>query len=130
MLEFNPHDRITVDDALAHAYLEQYYDPSDEPICRNPFRWEMELDDLPKEKLKELIYEETINFHKRVINCSKCNPTLPPQVGPSSDEHVGNEPVGGDTADVAPCQDLTMSGSRRDSHAHPATDQPIPATNI
>lgn len=30
MLTFNPHNRITVEDALAHPYLEQYYDPGDE----------------------------------------------------------------------------------------------------
>jgi hypothetical protein len=27
----------------------------------------MELDDLPKEKLKELIFEETNNFHARTV---------------------------------------------------------------
>ena len=30
MLTFNPHKRITVEGALAHSYLEQYYDPDDE----------------------------------------------------------------------------------------------------
>lgn len=30
MLTFNPHRRIEVEDALAHPYLEQYYDPADE----------------------------------------------------------------------------------------------------
>lgn len=30
MLTFNPHERITVEKALAHPYLEQYYDPDDE----------------------------------------------------------------------------------------------------
>lgn len=32
MLTFNPHKRITVEEALAHPYLEQYYDPADE-VC-------------------------------------------------------------------------------------------------
>lgn len=32
MLTFNPHKRIVVEDALAHPYLEQYYDPADE-VC-------------------------------------------------------------------------------------------------
>lgn len=36
MLTFNPHKRIGVEDALAHPYLEQYYDPADE-VCRNKF---------------------------------------------------------------------------------------------
>lgn len=30
MLTFNPNKRITVEEALAHPYLEQYYDPTDE----------------------------------------------------------------------------------------------------
>lgn len=30
MLSFNPHRRIDVEEALAHPYLEQYYDPLDE----------------------------------------------------------------------------------------------------
>uniref|UniRef100_A0AAQ4S1T7 Mitogen-activated protein kinase n=1 Tax=Gasterosteus aculeatus aculeatus TaxID=481459 RepID=A0AAQ4S1T7_GASAC len=62
MLTFNPVKRISVEEALAHPYLEQYYDPSDEPVAEEPFTFSMELDDLPKEKLKELIYEETARF--------------------------------------------------------------------
>lgn len=59
MLTFNPHKRITVENALAHPYLEQYYDPDDEPEAEKPFTFEEEFDDYPKEKLKELIYEAT-----------------------------------------------------------------------
>lgn len=32
MLTFNPNKRISVEEALAHPYLEQYYDPTDE-VC-------------------------------------------------------------------------------------------------
>ncbi|XP_034566957.1 mitogen-activated protein kinase 3 [Notolabrus celidotus] len=62
MLTFNPIKRISVEEALAHPYLEQYYDPTDEPVAEEPFTFTMELDDLPKEKLKELIFEETARF--------------------------------------------------------------------
>lgn len=34
MLTFNPHQRVTVEQALAHPYLEQYYDPDDEVIIQ------------------------------------------------------------------------------------------------
>uniref|UniRef100_A0A8D3DVH7 Mitogen-activated protein kinase n=1 Tax=Scophthalmus maximus TaxID=52904 RepID=A0A8D3DVH7_SCOMX len=64
MLTFNPIKRISVEEALAHPYLEQYYDPTDEPVAEEPFTFSMELDDLPKEKLKELIYEETARFQE------------------------------------------------------------------
>ena len=36
------------------------------PVAEEPFKFEMELDDLPKEKLKELIFEETIMFKERM----------------------------------------------------------------
>jgi len=64
MLTFNPHRRIKVEEALAHPYLEQYYDPGDEPVAQAPFKFDMELDDLPKEQLKELIWDETTAFIK------------------------------------------------------------------
>ncbi|XP_042361017.1 mitogen-activated protein kinase 3 [Plectropomus leopardus] len=64
MLTFNPAKRISVEEALAHPYLEQYYDPTDEPVAEEPFTFSMELDDLPKEKLKELIFEETARFQE------------------------------------------------------------------
>ncbi|XP_076369329.1 mitogen-activated protein kinase 1-like isoform X1 [Tachypleus tridentatus] len=62
MLTFNPHKRITVEEALAHSYFQEYYDPADEPVAEEPFRLDMELDDLPREKLKELVFEETVLF--------------------------------------------------------------------
>eukprot|EP00096_Caligus_rogercresseyi_P006665 TRINITY_DN2335_c0_g1_i1.p1 TRINITY_DN2335_c0_g1~~TRINITY_DN2335_c0_g1_i1.p1 ORF type:complete len:410 (+),score=120.09 TRINITY_DN2335_c0_g1_i1:251-1480(+) len=67
MLTFNPHRRINVEEALAHPYLEQYYDPADEPVAKEPFKLDMELDSLPKEELKSLIYEETGNFTPRPL---------------------------------------------------------------
>lgn len=66
MLTFNPLRRITVEEALAHPYLEQYYDPADEPAAEDPFKVEMELDDLPKEELKELVFQETNMFQERL----------------------------------------------------------------
>ncbi|KAM6904633.1 mitogen-activated protein kinase 3 [Xenentodon cancila] len=67
MLTFNPHKRISVIEALAHPYLEQYYDPSDEPVAQEPFTFSMEVDDLPKEQLKQLIFEETARFQKNLM---------------------------------------------------------------
>ena len=77
MLTFNPHSRIAVEEALAHPYLEQYYDPQDEPVAQEPFKFEMELDDLPKERLKKLIYEETANFTPRSLPGSAAAMSVP-----------------------------------------------------
>lgn len=38
MLTFNPIKRITVEEALAHPYLEQYYDPTDEVLSISPLQ--------------------------------------------------------------------------------------------
>jgi mitogen-activated protein kinase 1/3 len=65
LLTFNPNKRLSVEDALAHPYLEQYYDPSDEPVASEPFTFETELDDLPKEKLKEMIFDEANILRER-----------------------------------------------------------------
>lgn len=70
MLTFNPNKRITVEEALAHSYFSQYYDPSDEPVAEEPFNLDMEYDDLPKERLKELVWEEATNFHRRRLAMS------------------------------------------------------------
>lgn len=34
-----------------------------QPVAEEPFRIAMELDDLPKETLKQLIFEETLRFN-------------------------------------------------------------------
>lgn len=67
MLIFNPERRITVEEALAHPFLEQYYDESDEPVADEPFQFDQELDDLPKETLKELIFQEIQTFHHQAV---------------------------------------------------------------
>lgn len=33
-----------------------------QPVAEEPFTFDMELDDLPKERLKELIFQETAPF--------------------------------------------------------------------
>jgi serine/threonine protein kinase len=42
MLVFNPHNRISVDEALKHPYLRKLHSPKDEPECEEVFRFEFE----------------------------------------------------------------------------------------
>lgn len=37
MLELDPDERITAEEALAHPYLAEYHDPADEPVCTEPY---------------------------------------------------------------------------------------------
>ncbi|KAG2117230.1 kinase-like domain-containing protein [Suillus discolor] len=65
-LTFDPKKRITVEEALAHPYLEAYHDPDDEPVAPplDPefFEFDLHKDDISREQLKELLYEEIISF--------------------------------------------------------------------
>jgi len=51
MLELDAEKRITAEQALAHPYLAQYADPTDEPISL-PYDQSFEDMDLPVEKWK------------------------------------------------------------------------------
>merc|ERR1719273_2100837 len=54
LLAFDPTKRLTVEEALSQPFLEEYYDPADEPTAEKPFQYEFEIDDLPTHTLKEL----------------------------------------------------------------------------
>ncbi|KAI7862388.1 mitogen-activated protein kinase [Spinellus fusiger] len=62
LLSFNPERRITVEEALRHPYLEAYHDPDDEPdappIHESFFDFDRYKDQLTKEQLKQMLYEE------------------------------------------------------------------------
>ncbi|XP_045101649.1 mitogen-activated protein kinase p38b-like isoform X3 [Portunus trituberculatus] len=64
MLELDSERRITAVQALAHPYLAQYADPSDEPDSE-PYDQSFEDMELPTEKWKELVYEEVTNFQPK-----------------------------------------------------------------
>jgi len=68
LLSFNPMTRMTTEQALAHPYIGEYYDPDDEPVAEKPFSFEVEIDDLPTKILKNLVFEEVVNFKKRTIS--------------------------------------------------------------
>ena len=62
LLTFSPHKRITVEQALAHPYLEPYHDPSDEPdappLDASFFDADFAEQPLSRAELKRLIYDE------------------------------------------------------------------------
>lgn len=72
MLELDSDKRITAERALAHSYLAQYADPSDEPVSQ-AYDQSFEDMELPVEKWKELVYEEVMNFkpHLQLQNSSE-----------------------------------------------------------
>lgn len=60
MLVLDPARRITVEDALAHPYLESLHDEVDEPCAETPFTFNFEEDGryLTGTDIRELIYTE------------------------------------------------------------------------
>ena len=43
LLSFNPVTRMLVEEALAHPFMAEYYDPNDEPVAKKPFQFEVTL---------------------------------------------------------------------------------------
>ncbi|TVU47460.1 hypothetical protein EJB05_07063 [Eragrostis curvula] len=63
MLTFNPLQRITVEEALDHPYLERLHDIADEPICTEPFSFDFEQQALSEDQMKQLIFNEAIEMN-------------------------------------------------------------------
>lgn len=65
MLKFNPNERITIDQALEHPYLEKLHCVDDEPTDNlvDEFDFDFELYSLSIPEYKELITEEIMLYH-------------------------------------------------------------------
>jgi mitogen-activated protein kinase 1/3 len=63
MLVFDPNRRISVDEALGHAYLSPHHDVAKEPVCSTPFSFDFEHPSCTEEHIKELIYKESVKFN-------------------------------------------------------------------
>lgn len=65
MLAFNPNDRYTVEQCLAHPYFEGLHNPEEEPICEEVFDWSIDSVELTKENLQKLIYKESLKYYPK-----------------------------------------------------------------
>jgi len=75
MLEFHPDRRITIDRALAHPFLASLHNPEDEPVANFTFTFDFENEDLSREKVQELIWQEVRAYHPDI-------PESPPSATP------------------------------------------------
>lgn len=66
LLQFDPDKRYTVEQALAHPYLDQLHCEEDEPVCENFDLQDFYFEYLKttKEDLRMLIYQEIVNNYK------------------------------------------------------------------
>jgi len=58
MLQFNPNKRITVDNALKHAYFKSLYKESQIIECKNPVNFDWLEMELTETRLQQLMWEE------------------------------------------------------------------------
>jgi mitogen-activated protein kinase 1/3 len=63
MLEIHPKKRITIEKALEHPFLESLHNVEDEPLHENSFTFDFEQEELSKERIQELIWQEIREFH-------------------------------------------------------------------
>ncbi|ORY27862.1 Pkinase-domain-containing protein [Rhizoclosmatium globosum] len=95
LLTFDPAARITVEEALAHPYLEAYHDASDEPSHPHPFDFSFETMETIEE-MKRGIAEEVVEYKRQRDAGGVVGGHLARPVGlngPSRDQvgHVGKE---------------------------------------
>ncbi|CAD5326291.1 unnamed protein product [Arabidopsis thaliana] len=68
MLTFDPKQRISVKEALAHPYLSSFHDITDEPECSEPFNFDLDEHPFSEEQFRELIYCEALAFNPETSN--------------------------------------------------------------
>jgi mitogen-activated protein kinase 1/3 len=66
MLDFHPDHRITIENALQHPFLSSLHNPEDEPVADFTFSFDFEHEDLKKERIQELMWEEIRTYHKEI----------------------------------------------------------------
>lgn len=67
LLHFNPHKRLTAEQALQHPYLAQFHNPADEPVCSRMIR--IPIDDNTKftiQEYRERLYSEIVRRKKEI----------------------------------------------------------------
>ena len=66
MLTFRPQDRISIDDALAHPFMETLHNPQDEPVANFTIDFDFERETMTKERVQELIWAEIRDLHSEI----------------------------------------------------------------
>lgn len=63
LLQFNPNKRLTAEQALRHAYVAQFHNTDDEPICTRKIQ--IPIDDNQKFSIREYRNKLYSDIHKR-----------------------------------------------------------------
>jgi mitogen-activated protein kinase 1/3 len=81
MLIFHPAKRISVEKTLEHPFMASLHNPDDEPSADFTFSFAFENEELSRERVQELIWEEIRELHPDI---SEAPPITTPRRRPSS----------------------------------------------
>lgn len=68
MLEIHPDKRITIEKGLEHPFLESLHNVDDEPAHETAFSFDFENEDLSRERIQQLIWNEIKEFHPEIAD--------------------------------------------------------------
>ena len=63
LLQWNPKNRMTVEEALEHPFMEKLHDPFDEPVGFPCEEFDFERPDITLEELKVEMWKEVVKRH-------------------------------------------------------------------
>ena len=83
MLVFHPDKRINIEKALEHPFMSSLHNPEDEPVADFVFSFDFENEELSRERVQSLIWEEMRELHPDIPEVA---PITTPRRRPSSAE--------------------------------------------
>jgi len=63
MLDFHPSRRVTIDEALSHPFMASLHNAEDEPVADFTFDFDFEDEELSRERVQALIWDEIREVH-------------------------------------------------------------------
>ncbi|KAJ5178867.1 mitogen-activated protein kinase sty1 [Penicillium capsulatum] len=71
MLVFDATERVSAKEALAHPYLAQYHDPSDEPEVEHRFDWSFDNGSDVPDARRIMVYQEVVGFRQQALQIAR-----------------------------------------------------------
>lgn len=102
MLDFHPTRRITIEEALCHPFMTSLHNAEDEPVANFTFDFAFEDEELSRERVQQLIWEEVRDLHNDMpenpptaATPRRKKPTVFPDSKADSKSEVDDEVKGG-----------------------------------
>ena len=88
MLKFDPAERCSVEEALAHPYMTGLHAPEDEPVAEGQFDFAFESRELRKVDIQQLIFKELVGFHPEAAAELAAHVAANPPLAAASDSNA------------------------------------------